>query len=79
MESLELRIELNELMLQELLWRALVPDGLALMPALNAALERQYEQVGTPPAGAQVTGISITTENGRTFAEITFTQPGGGA
>ncbi len=74
MEPLEIRIELNELMLQELLWRALVPNGLALIPTLNAALEQQYEQVGAPPAGAQVTGISVTTENGRTFAEITFTK-----
>jgi len=73
MRPLELRVELTEIMIQELLWRALSPDALVLMPNFHAALEQQYAQVGAPPEGAQVSGVSVTTINGRMFAEITYT------
>ena len=73
MRPLELRIELTEYMIQELLWRALAPGGLVLMPNFNAALEQQHAQVGAPPEGAQVSGVSVTTINGRIYAEITYT------
>jgi hypothetical protein len=74
MQPLELRVELTEIMIQELLWRALSPDGLVLMPNFNTALEQQYAQVGAPPEGAQVSGISVTRINDRIYAEITYTQ-----
>ena len=73
MQPFELRVELTEIMIQELLWRVLSPDGIVLMPNFTAALEQQYAQVGAPPDGAQVSGISVTTLNGRIYAEITYT------
>ena len=73
MRPLELRVELTEIMIQELLWRALAPGGLVLMPNFNAALEQQYAQVGAPPEGAQVSGVSVTTVKDRMYAEITYT------
>lgn len=75
MEPYELRVELNEIAIQELLWRTLLPDGIVTMPIFNRALEQQYAQFGQPPEGAQVTGVSITIENNRVFAEITYTAP----
>jgi hypothetical protein len=73
MQPLELRVELTEIMIQELLWRVLSPAGIVLMPNFTAALEQQYAQVGAPPDGAQVSGISVTTLNDRIYAEITYT------
>ena len=73
MQPLELRIELTEIMIQELLWRVLSPGDLALMPNFNAALEQQYG-LAAPPDGAQVSGISVTKINDRIYAEITYTQ-----
>jgi hypothetical protein len=74
MQPLELRIELTESIIQELLWRVLSPAGLVLMPNFNAALEQQHAQVGAPPEGAEVSGISVSTIKDRIFAEITYTQ-----
>jgi hypothetical protein len=73
MPTLELRIELTEMIIQELLWRALAPGGIELMPNFNAALEEQYAQVGAPPEGAQITGMSVTRIDDRMYAEITYT------
>jgi hypothetical protein len=74
MQPVELRVELTEIMIQELLWRVLSPGGLALMPNFNAALEQQYAQVGAPTDTAQISGISVTKINDRIYAEITYTQ-----
>jgi hypothetical protein len=74
MQPLELRVELTESIIQELLWRVLSPGSLVLMPNFNAALEQQYAQVGAPPKGAQVSGISVSTINDRIYVEIAYTQ-----
>ena len=72
MQTIELRIELNETIIQELVWRALSPADLVLMPAFHAALESEYARAGTPPAGALLSGVSVSTCAGQLYAEITF-------
>ena len=74
MQPLELRIELTEIMIQELLWRVLSPGDLELMPNFNAALEQQNALAGAPPDGVQISGISVAKINDRIYAEITYTQ-----
>jgi hypothetical protein len=77
MKSYEIRIELTDTIVQELLWHAFLPDSLVMMPAFNDALEQQYAELGPPPKGAQVSGISVASENGSAYAEITYTQVSG--
>ena len=74
MKPYEIQIALNETVVQELLWRALQPDAIVMMPAFTAALEQQFAQVGPPPAGAQVSGISVVSNGDQLYAEITYTQ-----
>jgi len=74
MQPLELRVELTEIMIQELLWRVLSPGDLELMPNFNAALEQQFVQAGASADTAQVTGISVTKISDRIYAEITYIQ-----
>jgi len=75
MRSYEIRIELTDRIIQELLWRALQPEAVVMTPMLNDALEQQYALAGPPPDGAQLSGLSVTMENDRVYAEITYTQP----
>jgi hypothetical protein len=70
----EIQIALSETIIQELLWRALRPDAIMMMPSFNAAVEQQIAQIGPPPAGAQVAGISVFSVNDQLYAEITYTQ-----
>ena len=72
MQPYEIRIELTDTIVQELLWRTLMPDSLAMTPRLNDALEQQYALIGPPPEGAQLAGVSVTMENDRVYAEITY-------
>jgi hypothetical protein len=74
MNQLELRIELTDEMARELLWRALLPDAIVLTNTLNEAIARQQELREVSLEGYQLTGISITTENGAMYAELTYAQ-----
>jgi hypothetical protein len=75
MKTYEFRIELTDQIIQELLWQALTPDdSIVMTPFLNDALEQQYAQIGAPPAGAQLSGISVSTREDGVYAEITYTQ-----
>jgi len=74
MQPFELRVELTEIMIQELLWRVLSPGDLVLMPNFTAALEQQFAQAGASADTAQISGISATKINDRIYAEITYTQ-----
>lgn len=73
MQSIEQRIELTDQMIQELLWRALLPDGHVHMPTFNKALNEASSAMGEPPANSQIEGISVTIERDRVYAEITYT------
>jgi hypothetical protein len=75
MKTYEFRIELTDRIIQELLWQALTPDdSIVMMPFLNDALEQQYAQIGPPPTGAQISGISVSIREDGVYAEITYTQ-----
>jgi hypothetical protein len=77
MNPYEIRIELTDTIVQELLWRALQPDSFEMMPTFNDALEQQYTQHGPPPKGAQVSGVSVARDGGQMYTEITYSQVGG--
>ncbi|HEU4324372.1 MAG TPA: hypothetical protein VFS21_14560 [Roseiflexaceae bacterium] len=74
--QIELRIELTEELLRELLWRALTPDAIVMMGALSAAITKQQERQNVSTAGYQLTSISVTLEGGSAFAELGYTLPG---
>lgn len=74
METIELRVEINEEAMRELVWQALSPDALVITSAWNAALEQQYAAVGQPSDEYVLTGVSTVIENGSVFAELTYTK-----
>lgn len=75
-DSQELRVELDDRAIQELIWRALAPaEASVRMPTFNAAVRQQAELVDVPD-DAQLTGVSVTLEESRVVAEITYTRPG---
>jgi hypothetical protein len=74
MNPLELRIQVTEEIARELLWRALMPDAIVLTNTLNESIAKQQELREVSLEGYQLTGISITTENGAMYAELTYTQ-----
>jgi hypothetical protein len=76
-DSQELRVELDDRAVQELIWRALAPaEASVRMPTFNAAVRQQAELAGVAD-DAQLTGVSVLLEQGRVVAEITYTRPGG--
>ena len=72
MQSIEQRIELTDIIIQELLWRVLLPDGHVHMPTFNSALNEANLTMGELPANSQVEGIRVTIERDRVYAEITY-------
>jgi hypothetical protein len=76
MKPYEIRIELTDRMVQELMWRALMPDSISMMPTFNEAVEQQHAQLGPPPDGARISGVSVTTEDDRMYAEISYAPVG---
>ena len=75
MKRYEIRVELTDRMVQELMWRALIPDAITMMPTFNEAVEQQHAQLGPPPEGARISGVSVTTEEDRMYAELTYALP----
>ena len=76
-DSQELRVELDDRAVQELIWRALAPAAASVRtPTFNAAVRQQAELAGVAD-DAQLTGVSVLLEQGRVVAEISFTRPGG--
>ena len=73
MKPYELRIELNDVIVQELIWHAIEPGAITMTRALNEAIEQQQAQLGPPPEGARVSGVSVVSEQGRMYAEIAYT------
>jgi hypothetical protein len=72
--QVELRFELDEDLLRELLWRALTPDAIVMMGGLSEAITRAQEHQRVSIAGCQLTGVSVTYEQGRPFAELGYTR-----
>ncbi|NTU83786.1 MAG: hypothetical protein HGA45_31170 [Chloroflexales bacterium] len=70
-----MRIELSDIMIQELLRWTLLPEASVRTPTLNAELERRFAQMGGPPVTAQLTGVSVTIDGERVEAELEYTEP----
>lgn len=73
----DLRIPVTEEMIRELLWHALVPEGMVMLGELNSAIGRQEDLLGVSVEGCRITGITVTTENGTMYAEIEYTRSEG--
>jgi hypothetical protein len=73
MNPLELRIEVTEEMARELLWRALAPEAIIMTNTLSEAIAKQQAIREVSLEGHQLTGISITIENGVMYAELAYT------
>jgi len=72
MDTIELRIEVTEEMVRELLWRALTPAAIVMTGALNDAIEQQQALRNVSLDGYQLAGISVTIENGEMHAELAY-------
>jgi hypothetical protein len=76
MNVYEVRVELSDTMIQELIRRALLPaEASVRMPTFNAELQRRCNMVGGPPDTAQLTGVSVTISGERIEAELEYTEP----
>ena len=79
MDTIELRIDLTEELVRELLWRALAAKGIVMTSTLSSAIAQQAALRDTSLDGRQLTGISVTVEAGRMHAELSYTPPHGHA
>ena len=71
----EVRIELTDTMIQEMIRRTLMPEASVRTPTLNAELQRRFALLGGPPDTAQLTGVSVTISGERIEAELEYTEP----
>jgi hypothetical protein len=71
MDTIELRIELTEELLRELLWKALAPDGIVMTSTLSDAIAHAQRMRGVSLDVYRLTGISVTVEGGL-YAELTY-------
>ena len=67
------RIVINEEIVRELLWHALVPDALVITGALKDAIAQQQAMHGIALDGYTLSGISVTVEAGTMHAELSYT------
>jgi hypothetical protein len=75
MDTIELRINLTEELVRELLWRALAPEGIVMTSTLSGAIAQQEALRDVTLDGYQLAGISVTVENGGMHAELSYTLP----
>jgi hypothetical protein len=73
MDTIELRIELTEELVRELLWRTLAPEGIVLTSTLSGAIAQQEALREISLEGYQLSGISVTVENDKMHAELSYT------
>jgi hypothetical protein len=73
MNTIELRIDVTEEMVRELLWQALTPEQLVITSALNDAIAEQQALRGVALEGYKLTGISVTVDAGTMHAELSYT------
>ena len=76
MDTIELRIDLTEELVRELLWRALAPEGIVMTSALNDAIAQQAALRDISLDRYRLTGISVTVEAGGMHAELSYTPHG---
>jgi len=76
MDTIELRIDLTEELVRELLWRVLAPEGIVMTSTLSGAIAQQAALRDVSLDGRQLTGISVTIEAGRMYAELSYTPYG---
>lgn len=76
MQTIEVRISLTDIMLQELLWRALLPEASVRMPSFKEAVQQHQARAGLSQENAQVSGVSVVIEQDKVYGEITYTTGG---
>lgn len=76
MDTVEVRVELNDVMLQELIWHALLPDASVRLSQFLNAVEDQSAQISIMPAEARLTGVSVVMQQDKVYAELTYTPVG---
>jgi hypothetical protein len=72
LDTIELRIEMTEELVRELLWQALAPDAIVMTGTLGDAIAQQQAIRGVSLDGYQLAGISVTVEEGRMYAELAY-------
>lgn len=72
MDRYELQIAIDEAIAHELLWHALIPEGMVMTPALNQAIARQQLLRGCPAEGYRIAGVSVTHDQGVLRAALEF-------
>ena len=72
-DTIELRIDMTEELIRELLWRALAPQGIVMTSALSDAIAQQEAMRDISLDKYQLTGISVTVEPDTMHAELTYT------
>jgi hypothetical protein len=73
-QTIELRIEITQEMIRELLWHAIAPDATVLQRELTRAIEQQQSLLEVSLDGYELTGISVVDEHGDLYAELTYTR-----
>jgi hypothetical protein len=76
MDTIELRIELTEELVRELLWLALAPQGIVMTSTLSDAINKQAALRDIALDQHQLTGISVTVDAGHMHAELAYTPRG---
>jgi hypothetical protein len=76
MDTIELRIELTEELVRELLWLALAPQGIVMTSTLSDAINKQAALRDIALDQHRLTGISVTADAGRMHAELAYTPHG---
>jgi hypothetical protein len=73
MDTIELRIGLTEELVRELLWRALVPEGIVMTSTLSAAIAKQEALRDISLEKYQLSGVSVTVDPSGMHAELSYT------
>jgi hypothetical protein len=73
MDTIELQIGLTEELVRELLWRALVPEGIIMTSTLSSAIAKQAALRDISLEKYQLSGISVTVEPSGMRAELSYT------
>ena len=72
MDTIELRIEMTEELVRELLWQALAPEAIVMTSTLSDAIAQQQAIRGVSLDGYQLAGISVTVEESGMHAELAY-------
>lgn len=70
----ELRIEITQEMVRELLWHAIAPNATVLQRELTHAIAQQQSLSDVALNDYEITGISVINDNGAMYAELTYTR-----